>query len=96
MLPEDADKHEDGRDEDEGEGDLADGTRGERLDVDVGARDLVVLIVPAGKGGEEDEGEEGEDDGYDPASQSANKLLCINRETERRILTVDKGKRRRL
>jgi hypothetical protein len=69
VLPQDGDEHEDGGDEDEGEGDLADKPRGEGLDVDVGAGDFVVLVVPAGEGGEEDEREEGEDDGDDPISR---------------------------
>jgi hypothetical protein len=65
MLPEDGDEHEDRGDEDQGEGNLRDGSRGERLDVDVGAGAGVALFVPAGEGGEEEEGDEGEDDGYD-------------------------------
>jgi hypothetical protein len=65
MLPQDGDEHEDGGDEDEGQGDLRDGPRGEGLDVDVGAGAGVALFVPAREGGEEEEGDEGEDDGYD-------------------------------
>jgi len=41
------------------------GREGKGLDVDVGSGALVSLLVPAGEGGEEDEGEEGEDDGDD-------------------------------
>ena len=67
MLPEHGDEHEDRSDEDEGEGDLGDGPRGEGLDVDVGARAGVVFFVPAGEGGEEEEGDEGEDYGDDAA-----------------------------
>ena len=44
---------------------MRDWPRGERLDVDVGAGAGVALFVPAGEGGEEEEGDEGEDDGYD-------------------------------
>jgi hypothetical protein len=65
MLPQDGDEHEDGGDEDQGQGDLGDGPRGEGLDVDVGAGAGVALFVPAGEGGEEEEGDEGQDDGYD-------------------------------
>jgi hypothetical protein len=65
VLPEDGDEHEDGGDEDQGQGDLRDGPRGEGLDVDVGAGVGVALLVPAGEGREEEEGDEGEDDGYD-------------------------------
>jgi hypothetical protein len=65
VLPEDGDEHEDGGDEDEGQGDLRDGPRGEGLDVYVGAGAGVALFVPAREGGEEEEGYEGEDDGYD-------------------------------
>jgi hypothetical protein len=65
VLPQDRDEHEHARDEDERERDLADGPRGERLDVDLAARELVFFDVPAGEGGEQDEAEEGEDDGDD-------------------------------
>ena len=65
MLPEDGDEHEDRGDEDQGEGDLRDGPRGERLDVDIGASAGVALLVPTWESGEEEEGDEGEDDGYD-------------------------------
>lgn len=67
MLPQDADEHEDGRDEDEGQRDLADGPRREGLNVHVGAGFGVALFVPPGKGGEEDEGDKGEDNGNDAA-----------------------------
>lgn len=68
VLPEHADEHEDGRDEDEGERDLRDGARGEGLDVDVGAGAGVVFFVPAGESCEEQEGYEGEDYGDDSTS----------------------------
>lgn len=64
VLPEDRDEDEDGGDKDDGEGDLGDGPRGEGLDVALGAVG-VLLLVPAGEGGEEDEADEGEDDGDD-------------------------------
>lgn len=44
---------------------MRDGSRGERLDVDVGAGAGVALLVPAGESGEQEEGDEGEDDGND-------------------------------
>jgi len=65
MLPQHADEHEDGGDENEGEGDLRDGAGGEGFDVDVGAGAGVALFVPAREGGEEEEGYEGEDYGDD-------------------------------
>ena len=64
MLPQHRHEHEDGSDEDEGEGNLRDGARGEWFDVVLGAA-LVDFFVPAGKGGEEDEADKGEDDGDD-------------------------------
>ena len=64
MLPQHGDEHEDGRDEDDGEGDLRDGARGEGLDFTVAAV-VVSFFVPAGEGGEEEEADEGEDDGDD-------------------------------
>lgn len=59
VLPEDADEHEDGGDEDEGKGGLRDGARGEGFDVDVGAGAGVALFVPAREGGEHEEDDEG-------------------------------------
>lgn len=65
VLPQHADEDEDGGDEDVRQGDLRHGSAGEGLDVDVGTRAGVVFFVPAGEGGEEEEGDEGEDDGDD-------------------------------
>jgi len=78
VLPEDGDEDEDGGDKDEREGDLGDGSGGERLDVDVGPGAGVVLFVPAGEGGEEEEGDEGEDDG-DDAGSSVSSRVWANR-----------------
>ena len=64
VLPEHRHEHEYGRDKDQGESDLRDGTRGEGFDVPVGSM-LVDFFVPAGEGGEEEEADEGEDDGDD-------------------------------
>ena len=66
MLPQHADEHEDGGDKDERERDLADGSRGEGLDVALLAV-LVGFLAPAGEGGEEEEADEGEDDGDNTA-----------------------------
>jgi hypothetical protein len=74
VLPQHADEHEDGGDEDERERDLADGPRGEGLDVDFGAGFFVLLVVPPGEGGEEDEADEGEDDSDDA------KTRCVSKE----------------
>ena len=65
MLPEDADEHKDRADEYQRERHLGDGPRRKGFDVDVGASSSVVLFVPAGKGGEEEEGDEGQYDGDD-------------------------------
>merc|ERR1719282_780169 len=65
VLPEHADEHEDGGDEDVRQGDLGDGAAGEGLDVDVGAGAGIVFFVPTGEGGEEEKSDEGEDDGDD-------------------------------
>lgn len=65
VLPQYGDEDEDGGDEDEGEGDLRDGARGEGFDVDVGAGAGVRFFVPAGEGGEQDEGYKDEDYCYD-------------------------------
>lgn len=65
MLPQDADQHENRRDENQCERHLRDGSRGERFNVNVGAGASVVFFVPAGKSGEEEKGEEGEDEGDD-------------------------------
>ena len=64
VLPQHRHQHEDARHEDEGERDLRHGPRGEGLDVALGSP-LVDLLVPAGKGREQDEADEGEDDGDD-------------------------------
>ena len=61
MLPQHRDQHENGRNEDDDEGDLADGSWGERLDFALGTL-RVFLFVPAREGGEEEEADEGEDD----------------------------------
>ena len=71
VLPQHGHEHEDGGDEDDREGDLADGPGREGLDVDFGARGLVLLVVPAGECGEEEEGEEGEDDGHDSGTSES-------------------------
>ena len=75
VLPQHADEHEDGGDEDVRQGDLGDGSAGEGLDVDVGAGAGVVFFVPAGEGGEEEESDEGEDDGDDAAEKSVSKTV---------------------
>lgn len=64
MLPQHGDEHEDRGDEDEGQGHLRHGPRGEGLDVVLGAV-RVGLFVPAREGGEQDEADEGEDYGDD-------------------------------
>lgn len=75
MLPQDGHENEDGRDEDEGERNLRYGPRGERLDVDFGARLAVLLLVPPGEGGQQDEAEESEDDGDDEEVREHNGVL---------------------
>jgi hypothetical protein len=47
---------------------LADGTGRERLDVDFGTCDFVLLVMPARECGEEKNGEEGEDNGDDSST----------------------------
>lgn len=64
MLPQNADEHENGCDEDERQGGLGDGAGGEGLDVAFGAS-LVAFFVPAWECSEEEECYEGEDDGDD-------------------------------
>lgn len=64
VLPQDRDQHEDGGDEDDGEGHLRDGPGREGLDLAVGPF-AVFFLVPAWKGGEEEEADEGEDYGDD-------------------------------
>lgn len=64
VLPQDRDEDEDARDEDDGQGDLGDGPTGEGFDLAVGAL-AVLLLVPAGEGGQEKEADEGEDYGDD-------------------------------
>lgn len=66
VLPQHRHQDEDGRDEDDGQSDLRDGPAGEGLDLAVGAL-AVLLLVPAGEGGQEEEADEGEDDGDDAA-----------------------------
>jgi hypothetical protein len=44
---------------------LRDGSRGERLDVDIGAGASVALLMPSREGGEKEESDESEDDGDD-------------------------------
>jgi len=61
MLPQYRYKYKDRRDEDECQRNLRDGSRWERLDVDVGAGSCVVLLVPAGEGREEEECDKGKD-----------------------------------
>jgi hypothetical protein len=46
---------------------LRNGSRRERLDVDVGASASVALLVPTRESGEEEESDESEDDGDDAA-----------------------------
>lgn len=65
MLPQDAHQHEYRRDENQCERHLRDGSGGKGFDVNVGAGASVVFFVPAGKSGEEEKGEEGEDEGDD-------------------------------
>lgn len=64
MLPKHRDQHEDGADEDDGEGDLRHWTGGEGFDFALGA-DAVFLLVPAWEGREKKEADEGKDDGND-------------------------------
>jgi hypothetical protein len=52
---------------------LADGPRGEGLDVDLRAGVFVLLVVPAGEGSEEDEADEREDDGDDAVRDGVSK-----------------------
>ena len=63
MLPQYRDEDEDGRDEDERKSNLRHRSRGEGLDVDIGACALVPFLVPSREGREQDEREEGQDDG---------------------------------
>lgn len=65
MLPQDAHEHEYRRDENQCERHLRHGSGGKGFDVNVRAGASVVFFVPAGKCGEEEEGEEGEDEGDD-------------------------------
>lgn len=60
VLPQDRDQHEDGGDEDDGQGHLRHGPAGEGLHLAVGPL-AVLLLVPAGEGGEQEEADEGED-----------------------------------
>lgn len=69
MLPQHRDQHEDGGDEDDGQGDLADGTAREGLNLPLRAL-AVLLLVPARKCRQEQQADEGENDGDDPASVS--------------------------
>lgn len=64
VLPKYRDQHEDGGDEDDGQRNLGNGTRGEGLDFAVGALGIL-LLMPAWEGGEQKEADEGEDDGDD-------------------------------
>lgn len=64
MLPQDRDEHEDGGDEDDGQGDLGNGSAGERLHLALGTF-AVFFLVPARERGEEEEADEGKDDGDD-------------------------------
>lgn len=64
MLPQDRDQHEDGGDEDDGQGHLRHGPAGEGLHLAVGAL-AVLLLVPAWEGGQQEEADEGEDYGDD-------------------------------
>lgn len=64
MLPQDRDQHEDGGDEDDGQGHLRHGPAGEGLHLAVGPL-AVLLLVPAGEGGQQEEADEGEDYGDD-------------------------------
>lgn len=68
MLPQDRHEHEDGGDEDDGQGDLRDGPAGEGLDLALGTF-AVFLLVPAREGGKEKEADEGEDNGDDAAGR---------------------------
>lgn len=82
MLPQHADEHEDGGDEDEGQRDLADGPGGEGLDVALGAA-LVHFLVPAGEGGEQEEADEGEHDGDDAIHTLVSRTHSATRRIER-------------
>lgn len=64
VLPQDRDQHEDGGDEDDGQGHLRHGPAREGLHLAVGPL-AVLLLVPAWEGGQEEEADEGEDDGDD-------------------------------
>ena len=94
MLPQHADEHEDGGDEDEGQGNLADGAGGKGFDVALGAA-LVGFLVPAGEGGEQEEADEGEDDGDDAVGcgQPFARIYFPSRNvgTWRRRLTLGRG-----
>lgn len=73
MLPEDRDENEDGSDEDDGQGDLRDGTGRERLDLALGSF-RVFFLVPSREGSEEEQTDKGEDDGNNakgPSQQRA-------------------------
>lgn len=60
VLPQDRDQHEDGGDEDDGQGHLRHGPAGEGLHLAVGPL-AVLLLVPAREGGQQEEADEGED-----------------------------------
>lgn len=62
MLPEDRNENEDGSDEDDGQCDLRDGTRGERLDLALGSF-RILFLVPSRESSEEEQTDKGKDDG---------------------------------
>lgn len=64
MLPQDGDEDEYGGNEDKCQCDLGDGSRGERLDVNLGACLSVALLVPAWECRQQDKAEEGKNDGH--------------------------------
>lgn len=76
MLPQDAHEHEYRRDENQCERHLRHGSRGKGFDVNVGAGASVVFFVPAGKCGEEEKGEEGEDEGDDAVEKKNVSFSC--------------------
>lgn len=83
MLPKDRDENEDGSDEDDGQGDLRDGTGGERLDLALRSF-RVFFLVPSRESSEEEQTDEGENDGNDakgPCQQRTYAHPAINRDT---------------
>ena len=63
-MPQYGDENEDGCDEDDGQGNLADGSTRERLDLTLRAF-AILFLVPAGKSCKEEKADEGENNGDD-------------------------------